>query len=258
MVIEKFNNCCQPRKNLTFLIHKFFTCKQKDHQRFDDHVMELRSKANQCDFGEISNRLIKDMLVCGQRDNALWEIMLWEPDLTLGKAMQAGQSAEEKRQTELMSKTPETDNIDSVQKRGRNSGKFKYTRIEGDKRADRSKQEDRKPKWINNCTYCSTAHNKSNCSAYNKNCGKCGKRGYFAKMCRCKNKNPRKLKTHDRSHYVYEHHLIPIWFSVAVCCLYSVGHYHSAGLSEVLLYAGISFINISNNVILHYTLKMNF
>ena len=72
-VIEKFNNYCQPRKNLTFLTHTFFTCKEKDQQRFDDYVTELRSKANQCEFGEISNRLIKYMLVCGLRDNALKE-----------------------------------------------------------------------------------------------------------------------------------------------------------------------------------------
>ena len=111
--------------------------------------------------------------------------MLQEPDLTLEKAIQAGQSVEEmRRQTELMTKTLETENIDSVQKRGRNSRKFKHTRNEEDKMADTSKQEDRQSNWINNCTYCSTAHSKSNCPAYNKNCGKCGKCSHFAKMCR--------------------------------------------------------------------------
>ena len=92
--------------------------------------------------------------------------MLREPDLSLEKAIQAGQSVDEKRrQTELMTKTPETENIDSIQKCGRNSGKLKHTRNEEDKMAYTSKQEDRKPYWINNCTYCSTAHNKSNCLA---------------------------------------------------------------------------------------------
>ena len=87
--------------------------------------------------------------------------MLREPDLTLEKAIQARQSAEEEgRQTELMTKTPERENIDSVQKCGRNSVKFKHTRNEEDKMADISKQEDRKPNYINNCTYCSTAHKK--------------------------------------------------------------------------------------------------
>ena len=82
------------------------------------------------------------MLVCGQRDNAQRERMLREPDLTLEKAIQTGQSAEEmRRQTELMIKTPETENTDSVQKRGRNSEKFKHTRNEEDKMADISNKK---------------------------------------------------------------------------------------------------------------------
>ena len=47
--------------------------------------------------------------------------MLQEPDLTLEKAIQAGQSVKEmRRETELMTKIPETENIDHVQKCGRN------------------------------------------------------------------------------------------------------------------------------------------
>ena len=88
-VIEKFNNYCQPRKNLPFLTRRFFACKQKDHQRFDDYDTKLRSKVNQYEFGEISNRLIKDMLVCGLRDYALRERMLREPNLTPEKAIKA-------------------------------------------------------------------------------------------------------------------------------------------------------------------------
>ena len=65
------------------------------------------------------------------------EKMLREPDLTLEKTIQAGQNAEETRmQSKLMTKTPEAENIDSVQNRGRNSWKFKHTRNEEDKIAD--------------------------------------------------------------------------------------------------------------------------
>ena len=136
--------------------------------------MELRSKVKQCEFREISNRLLK---VCGLQDYALRERILQEPE-----------------------------NIDSIQMYVRNSGKFKHTRNEEDKIADTSKHEDRKHYWINKCTYCSTSHNKSNCPAYNKNCRKCGKHGHFAKMCKSKNKNPCNMNTHARSHHAYEPH----------------------------------------------------
>ena len=59
--------------------------------------------------------------------------MLREPDLTLEKAIQAGQSVEEtRRQTEFITKTPDTENIDIVQRCGRNGGKLKHTRNEKD------------------------------------------------------------------------------------------------------------------------------
>ena len=52
-------------------------------------------------------------------------------DLTLVKEKQVRQSVEAmRRQTELMTKTPETENIDSIH--GRNGGKFKHTRNEED------------------------------------------------------------------------------------------------------------------------------
>ena len=76
------------------------------------------------------------------------------------KAIQVEKSAQiTRRQTELITKTPETENIDSIQKCAKISRKFKHIRNEEDKMVYTSKQEDRKPNWINNCTYCLTAHN---------------------------------------------------------------------------------------------------
>ena len=55
--------------------------------------------------------------------------MLQEIDLSLEKAIQVEESGQEmRRKTELMTKTLGTENIDSVQKRGRNGGKFNHTR----------------------------------------------------------------------------------------------------------------------------------
>ena len=111
--------------------------------------------------------------------------------LNSGKGNTRGTKCGRNEKTEVMTRTPGTENIESIQRHGRNGRKFKHTRYEEDKMADISKQENRKPNWINNCTCCSTSHNKSNCPAYNKNCRKCGKCGYFAKMCKRKNKNPK-------------------------------------------------------------------
>ena len=96
-VLEKFDGYCQPRKNLTFLRQRLFTCKQVESQRFDDYVTELRQRASDCEFGAIADSLIKDILICGISDLRLHEGLLREPDLTLENAIQAGQAAEETR-----------------------------------------------------------------------------------------------------------------------------------------------------------------
>ena len=41
-VLEKFTEDCQPRKNITFLRYKFFSCRQKDGQLFDEFVTDLK------------------------------------------------------------------------------------------------------------------------------------------------------------------------------------------------------------------------
>ena len=94
-VIEKFNTHCQPEKKLTFLTYQFLTCKQKECQRFDEYVTELRQEANKCELGQLTDRLIKDILICGIKDYRLRERMLREQALDLVKAIQAGLSAEE-------------------------------------------------------------------------------------------------------------------------------------------------------------------
>ncbi|CAI9726668.1 Hypothetical predicted protein [Octopus vulgaris] len=87
-VIEKFDAYCEPRKNITFLRHKFFTCGQAEHQKFDEYVVELRQKAQQCEFGNLTDSFTKDILICGIRDMRLRELR--EPNLDLQKTIQAG------------------------------------------------------------------------------------------------------------------------------------------------------------------------
>ncbi len=38
IVLQKFQEYCSPRKNITFMRHKFFTCNQREGQTFDEFV----------------------------------------------------------------------------------------------------------------------------------------------------------------------------------------------------------------------------
>ena len=89
IIIEKFDEYCSPRKNITFQRYKFFTCRQKEGQSFDQFVTELKKLSQDCEFGELCNSLIRDVIIMGLLDNKLRERLLREPDLTLEKAIKA-------------------------------------------------------------------------------------------------------------------------------------------------------------------------
>eukprot|EP00112_Aurelia_sp_Birch-Aquarium-sp1_P017827 Seg4172.1 transcript_id=Seg4172.1/GoldUCD/mRNA.D3Y31 product="hypothetical protein" protein_id=Seg4172.1/GoldUCD/D3Y31 len=94
-VLEKFTEYCQPRKNITFLRYKFFSCRQKDGQLFDDFVTDLKKLSAECEFSELNYSLVRDMIIVGCSDNRLRERLLREDTLELKRAVHIGQAAEQ-------------------------------------------------------------------------------------------------------------------------------------------------------------------
>jgi hypothetical protein len=60
-----FQDYCSPRKNITFMRHKLFTCKQRDGQSFDELVTELKKRSAECEFETLRESLIRDIIICG-------------------------------------------------------------------------------------------------------------------------------------------------------------------------------------------------
>ena len=60
-------------------------------------MTELNKLSSECEFDNLHDSLITDMIVCGTKDNSLRERLLRECDLTLSKAISAGHAAEETR-----------------------------------------------------------------------------------------------------------------------------------------------------------------
>ena len=110
-VLHKFLEYCNRRKNITILCHKFFTYRQQDGQYFHDFVTELKKLSSECEFNNLQDSLIKNMIVCGTRDNSLREMLLQECNLTLSKALSAGHAAEETRKhaRQILRPQPSTD-----------------------------------------------------------------------------------------------------------------------------------------------------
>jgi hypothetical protein len=85
----KFKEYCEPRKNLTYIRHVFFTRNQGQDEPIDNYVTDLRNKAQQCEFEHLSDGLIRDRIVtqCGIQDETYRARLLRETDLTLKKAI---------------------------------------------------------------------------------------------------------------------------------------------------------------------------
>ena len=77
-ILEKFDEYCNPRKNLTFLCYKFFTCRQKEGESSDDFVTQLKKLSANYEFGELKDSLIWDVIIIGVSDNRLHERLLCE------------------------------------------------------------------------------------------------------------------------------------------------------------------------------------
>ena len=116
IIFKKFEDYCNPRRNITFERHKFFTCVQEPTESIDQYVTELRTKASTCEFGELCESLIRDRIVCGIVCDTMREKLLQEPVLSLQKTIDMCRTSEfSKRQTKSI--TEESNSVDYVNKK---------------------------------------------------------------------------------------------------------------------------------------------
>ena len=91
--MDKFEAYCSPKKNTTYERYLFNTCIQ-DGRTFDAFLVDLRNTAKTCKFGDITDSLIKDRIVCGLDDKTVRERLLRDNELTLDKAISIAKPVE--------------------------------------------------------------------------------------------------------------------------------------------------------------------
>ena len=94
VVIKKFQEHCNPKRNLTYERHVFNTRSQGSVETIDAFVTELRLQANNCEFGALRDELIRDRLVVGIQSDSVRSRLLREVELTLQKAIDICRAAE--------------------------------------------------------------------------------------------------------------------------------------------------------------------
>ena len=86
-VLAKFDGHFQPRKSHTFKRYKFLTRHQRDGESCETFLLELQSLIATCEYDAQRDSILRDQIVIGVADNKTREKLLFDPQLTLAKAI---------------------------------------------------------------------------------------------------------------------------------------------------------------------------
>ena len=86
-ILKKFDEYCNPKRNLTVERHIFNSRMQYPGESIDKYIMDLRLKVETCEYGTMADEMIKDRIVVGVHSDIVRGRLLREKDLRLTKAI---------------------------------------------------------------------------------------------------------------------------------------------------------------------------
>ena len=171
-IIEKLEEFCEPRKNISYERYKFFSRAQKSGETIDQYVTVLRKLSESCELSTLKNSLNKDRIALGISDTKTRERLLRISDLTLEKAIDMVRSAEA---TEIQLRHKQNDLAVHGIGVAKKKPPYRKTSSANEDRSSSSKIFD----WRN----FSTRHGVKECPAYGKTCHNCKKQHHFQSIC---------------------------------------------------------------------------
>ncbi|XP_050064587.1 uncharacterized protein LOC126553473 [Aphis gossypii] len=173
--IELFDAFYKQKINECVEAYKFNIREQKVGETFGEYLSALRKLSENCNFGTMKDRLIRDRLVAGIVDKKLQEKFLSEADLTLERVIDLTKKYQAaKDQKQLMNNTAVEEK--SIMKLGKQQNKQFKQGLSNAKKVT--------VKQIENCSRCGKTHNVNKCPAYQQECMKCHKPNHFAIKCK--------------------------------------------------------------------------
>ena len=203
MCLQALEEHFKPKRNVVYERYVFNLCTQNDQETTDEFVNRIRKLASSCEFGTLTEELIRDKLVLGIKDQATKLRLLKEEKLTLDRAINMCRSSEIAN-IQLKSMTLEShkeENVNAIQ--GRHRKQNKYTPPRGDK-AKRPAKEFEKSQHNatkHKCYHCGrqSDHELKDCPAFGQTCRACGKKNHFASACLSSKQNTRDIRAVDES-----------------------------------------------------------
>lgn len=175
VLLSKFDEYFDPPKRETEERYKFYTRSKKNNETIEAYIADLKEKAKTCNFGDLSDSLIRDMVILDVKDKHLRKILFQEKDLDLPKLTLLY------KQFELS-----TEKMKEVTKKV--AAEKLDTKKTGPEKSDaKPKDSSSEKKPSNVCWRCGISHPPKVCPAFKATCDKCNERGHFTQ--RCQNKN---------------------------------------------------------------------
>ena len=163
----------KPTKNVIYDRYVFNTCTQGPAEGIDQYMTRLRQLASSCDYGNLTDDMLRDRLILGTKDSAARARMFRETDLTLARAIDMCRIAEISQH--------------QLQQIGSKQEEVSFTK-QHKQQSQKQQRRSQQPSQHKRCKYCGQSHtfDKSKCPAFGKLCKACGKRNHFATVCKQK------------------------------------------------------------------------
>ena len=193
-VVEKISNFFLPKRNIVFERAKFNQRSQKLGEPADSFISDLHNLASNCDYGSLTEQLIRDRIIVGILDNKLSETLQLDDQLTLEKAVNKVMQAEmiKKQQSTVRSVPTNSNEVSFVNNSGKKFNNYKNFKKnswkpENKNVASFSGTKNTQKTSEKQCFYCgelnwNREHIKS-CPARSKRCEFCHQLGHFKRMC---------------------------------------------------------------------------
>ncbi|XP_037501390.1 uncharacterized protein K02A2.6-like [Rhipicephalus sanguineus] len=172
-VVECLEDQYNPQANEIAASYAFFMRKQKEGESVRDFIAELRRLAESCNFGSMMDRMLRDRIVCGIRDDDARRSLLTRATLTLKEAEDFARASEEAQE-----------DVRDMQETGVGNGSGTMNALlrlrRRESRAPSSNLESSRPL----CERCDGPHDSNVCRHRNTKCRMCGRKGHLARVCR--------------------------------------------------------------------------
>ena len=94
-IISKLTEYFEPERNVIYERYLFNSATQRSENKIDQFVNELRKLASTCEYGTLSDELIRDRIVIGISDSSMRAGLLRESELTLNRAIDMCRASEQ-------------------------------------------------------------------------------------------------------------------------------------------------------------------